>query len=515
MEATKEAVESMSFIELKDITKIYPGTVACDKVSVSFERGEVHTLLGENGAGKSTLMNVLYGLSKPDGGSITVDGKVVEIDSPKTAIACGIGMVHQHFMLIPTLSVVENVILSLDEKQAFIDKKRVAAHIEEISQKYGLAVDPYAKVSTLTVGQQQRVEIIKALYKKCDLLVLDEPTAVLTPQETRELFVAIRNLIAENKAVIFISHKLNEVMEISKVITILHLGKVVGSVLASETNAKQLASMMVGKEVSFETPKGEQKLGDVMLEVVDMHAKNSTGVETVRGLNMKVRAGEIYGIAGVDGNGQSELIRGIVGLCKKTGTVRIAGEDVSNSSPRQILDRGVSHIPEDRQGMGVVMNMSIRNNLVLDTFYNDKFTNGVFLNWKKIDEQAEMLIEHYGVKTPNADNDIHSLSGGNQQKVVVARELDKQPQLLFAVHPTRGVDIGATKFIHEQIVAARDRGCAVVLVSTELDEIMGLSDRIGVIYEGVLLGEMDRADANYERLGLLMAGKKETVETVS
>jgi len=302
----------MSFIELKDITKIYPGTVACDKVSVSFERGEVHTLLGENGAGKSTLMNVLYGLAKPDGGSITVDGKVVEIDSPKTAIACGIGMVHQHFMLIPTLSVVENVILSLDEKQAFIDKKRVAAHIEEISQKYGLAVDPYAKVSTLTVGQQQRVEIIKALYKKCDLLVLDEPTAVLTPQETRELFVAIRNLIAENKAVIFISHKLNEVMEISKVITILHLGKVVGSVLASETNAKQLASMMVGKEVSFETPKGEQKLGDVMLEVVDMHAKNSTGVETVRGLNMKVRAGEIYGIAGVDGNGQSELIRGIV-----------------------------------------------------------------------------------------------------------------------------------------------------------------------------------------------------------
>ena len=232
---------------------------------------------------------------------------------------------------------------------------------------------------------------------------------MLFRSETRELFVAIRNLIAENKAVIFISHKLNEVMEISKVITILHLGKVVGSVLASETNAKQLASMMVGKEVSFETPKGEQKLGDVMLEVVDMHAKNSTGVETVRGLNMKVRAGEIYGIAGVDGNGQSELIRGIVGLCKKTGTVRIAGEDVSNSSPRQILDRGVSHIPEDRQGMGVVMNMSIRNNLVLDTFYNDKFTSGVFLNWKKIDEQAEMLIEHYGVKTPNADNDIHSL----------------------------------------------------------------------------------------------------------
>lgn len=504
----------MNFIELKDITKIYPGTVACDKVSVSFKRGEVHTLLGENGAGKSTLMNVLYGLAKPDGGTIYVNGKAVEIDSPKTAINCGIGMVHQHFMLIPTLSVVENVILSLDEKKAFIDKKRVAARIQEISQKYGLAVDPYAKVSTLTVGQQQRVEIIKALYKNCDLLVLDEPTAVLTPQETRELFVAIRNLTAENKAVIFISHKLNEVMEISKIITILHLGKVVGSVSASETNAKELASMMVGKEVSFEVAKGEQKLGDVMLEVVDMHAKDTKGVETVRGLNMKVRAGEIYGIAGVDGNGQSELIRGIAGLCKKTGKVMIAGQDMSTATPRQILDQGVAHIPEDRQGMGVVMKMPIRNNLVLDTYYNEKFTKGIFLDWKKINEQAEYLIDHYGVKTPNADNDVHSLSGGNQQKLVVARELDKQPRLLFAVHPTRGVDIGATQFIHEQIVKARDRGCAVVLVSTELDEVMALSDRIGVIYEGVILGEMDRSEATYERLGLLMAGKKETAEQV-
>lgn len=499
----------MNFIELKDITKIYPGTVACDKVSVGFRRGEVHTLLGENGAGKSTLMNVLYGLAKPDGGAIYVNGQKTDIDSPKTAIACGVGMVHQHFMLIPTLTVVENVILSLDEKKAFINKKAVADRIQEISQKYGLLVDPYAKVSTLTVGQQQRVEILKALYKNCDLLVLDEPTAVLTPQEIKELFVAIRNLIAEDKAVIFISHKLNEVMEISKVITILHLGKVVGSVNACDTNARELASMMVGKEVSFEVARGEQKLGEVMLEVENMHAKDVKGVETVRGLNMKVRAGEIYGIAGVDGNGQSELIRGIVGLCKKTGTVRIGGEDVSKSTPRQILDRGVAHIPEDRQGMGVVMQMPIRNNLVLDTFYDEKFTKGFFLDWKKVGAQSTYLIEHYGVKTPDASNPVSSLSGGNQQKVVVARELDKKPRLLFAVHPTRGVDIGATQFIHEQIMAARDAGCAVVLVSTELDEVISLSDRIGVIYEGVILGEMDRKDANYERLGLLMAGKKE------
>jgi simple sugar transport system ATP-binding protein len=411
----------MNFIELKDITKIYPGTVACDKVSVGFQRGEVHTLLGENGAGKSTLMNVLYGLAKPDGGEILVNGKSVVIDSPKAAIACGIGMVHQHFMLIPTLSVVENVILSLDEKKVFINKKKIAARIDEIAHKYGLVVDPYAKVSSLTVGQQQRVEIIKALYKNCDLLVLDEPTAVLTPQETKELFVAIRNLLAEDKAVIFISHKLNEVMEISQTITILHLGKVVGTVDPKNTDARQLASMMVGKEVSFEVEKAEQKLGKTMLQVEDMHAKDSKGVETVRGLNLQVRAGEIYGIAGVDGNGQSELIRGIAGLCKKTGKVLIGGTDVSKATPREVLDHGVAHVPEDRQGMGIVMNMSIRNNLVLDTFYSEKFTKGVFLDWKKVDQQAAYLIENYHVKTPNASNNVHSLSGGNQQKMVVAR----------------------------------------------------------------------------------------------
>ena len=505
----------MSFIELKEITKIYPGVVACDKVSVGFERGEVHTLLGENGAGKSTLMNVLYGLAKPDGGQILVNGKEVAINSPKDAIACGIGMVHQHFMLIPTLSVVENVILSLDEKKAFIDKKAVASRITEIADKYGLQVNPYAKVSTLTVGQQQRVEIIKALYKNCDLLVLDEPTAVLTPQETRELFVAIRNLLAEDKAVIFISHKLNEVMEISKRITILRMGKVTGHVEAAETNARQLANMMVGKEVTLEMDKAPVQRGKVMLEVKDMHAKDVKGIETVCGLSMKVHAGEIYGIAGVDGNGQSELIRGIVGLCKKTGQVFIDGQDMSKATPREILDQGIAHIPEDRQGMGVVMNMSIRENLVLDTFYSDKFTNGFFLSWKKVAEHSKYLIEHYNVKTNDDSNNIHSLSGGNQQKLVVGRELDKAPRLLFAVHPVRGVDIGATQYIHEQIVAARDSGCAVVLVSTELDEIMELSDRIGVIYEGEILGEMDRKDADYEKIGLLMAGKREEAQAMA
>ncbi len=500
---------------MRDITKIYPGTVACDHVSIGFKRGEVHTLLGENGAGKSTLMNVLYGLAQPDEGAIYVNGKETKIDSPKTAIDCGIGMVHQHFMLIPTLSVVENVILSLDEKRAFINKKEVADHILKISHKYGLAVDPYAKISTLTVGQQQRVEIIKALYKNCDLLVLDEPTAVLTPQETRELFQAIRNLIAEDKAVIFISHKLNEVMEISKEITILHLGKVINSVEPCNTNARELACMMVGKDVCLDIGKEEHRPGEAVLEVEDLRVRDGKGVERVRGLNMTVHAGEIYGIAGVDGNGQSELIRGIAGLCKKNGRVAICGVDLSRATPRQILNQGVAHIPEDRQGMGVVMKMPIRNNLVLDTFYSEEFTKGFFLDWKKVDSKAQYLIEHYDIKTPNADNDINSLSGGNQQKLVVSRELDKQPKLLLAVHPTRGVDIGATQFIHQQIVSARDRGCAVILVSTELDEIMAISDRIGVIYEGCILGEMDRKDANYETIGLLMAGKTDEAACVA
>lgn len=500
----------MGHIEVKDITKRYPGVVACDHISIKFDRGEVHTLLGENGAGKSTLMNVLYGLAKPDEGQILVDGKPVTINSPKDAIACGIGMVHQHFMLIPTLTVLENIVLSADEKDVFIKEKDLAKKITDIADRYGLAIDPYAKVSTLTVGQQQRVEIIKALYKKCDLLVLDEPTAVLTPQETKELFVAIRNLTAEDKAVIFISHKLNEVMEISKKITILHLGKVVGDVFASETNSKELASMMVGKNISFEIPKGEQKLGDTVLEVDNLHAKNVKGVETVCGLSLKVRAGEIYGIAGVDGNGQSEFIKAVAGLIDKTeGTVKIKGVDVTNETPRNILNHNVAHIPEDRQGMGVCMNMSIKHNIILDTFYSGQFGTGLIMNWKQAQKKAEEVVEIYGVKTNNIENPFSSLSGGNQQKAVVGRELDKNPELLLCVHPTRGVDIGATQYIREQIVKARDRGCAVLLISTELDEILAISDRIGVIYEGEILGEVDRKDANIEHIGLLMAGNRD------
>ena len=498
----------MSFIEMKGITKIYPGTVACSKVSVEFKRGQVHTLLGENGAGKTTLMKVLYGLAKPDEGQIFVNDKEVSITSPKDAIANGIGMVHQHFMLIPTISVVENVILSLNENRLFINKKEVADRLGELSNKYGLAVDPYMKVSSLTVGQQQRVEILKALYRNCDLLILDEPTAVLTPQETEELFVAIRNLLAENKGVVFISHKMNEVMEISDEITVLHLGEVVGSVKPEDTDARKLANMMVGREVKFEVDKKEMSVGETVLEVKDLHANDARGVEAVRGLSLTVHAGEIYGVAGVDGNGQSELIKSIAGLCKRTGTVIINGKDVSHATPREILDCDVAHIPEDRRGVGMIMGASIRDNLILDTFYDDEYQKGPFLKWKDLDKHAQFLVDHYGVKTPNIYYEGESLSGGNQQKLVVARELDKHPKLLLAVHPVRGVDVGATEFIHDQIVQARDSGCAVLLISTELDEIFQLSDRIGVIYEGEILGEMDRKDADIETIGMLMAGHR-------
>ena len=502
--------ESEYLVELRHITKRYPGTVACDDVSIGFKRGEVHTILGENGAGKSTLMNVMYGLTEPDEGEIFVEGKRVRIHSPKDAIRCGIGMVHQHVMLVPTLTVAENIVLSANERDGiFVRPKEVATKIKDISDRYGLSINPYEKVGNLTVGQQQRVEIIKALYKKCEILVLDEPTAVLTPVETGELFVAIHNLISEKKAVVFISHKMKEVMRISNVVSILHLGKVSGHTKIEDTDAKTLAKLMVGRDFTFESKKEPKSPGEVRLEVKNLHVKNAEGIETVRGLNMTVRAGEIYGIAGVDGNGQSELIRSIMGLCeKKSGTVLIKGQDVSRKSTGEIMQMGLAHIPEDRQGMGVILQMSIRENAVLDTFHDPKLHNGCFMDWIAVENRSRDIIQNYDVKTPNDTNSVASLSGGNQQKLVVGRELNREPEILFAVHPTRGVDIGATKFIHDQLIKARDNGCAVVLVSTELDEVLELSDRVAVIFNGQILGEMPASEATYEKVGLLMAGNK-------
>lgn len=496
---------------LVNIVKIYPGTIANNNVNLKVREGEVHALLGENGAGKSTLMNILYGLTEPNEGDIVFEGTQVHIQSPKDAIATGIGMVHQHFMLIPALTVVENIILGMDDtRKVALDTKGVADRILELSKKYNLAVDPYARISDLTVGQQQRVEIVKALYKECRLLILDEPTAVLTPQEIEQLFLIIRQLKAENKSVIFITHKLGEVMAVCDRITVLRAGETVGTVKTSETNPRELAQMMVGKEVLFEVDKKDSAQGEVVLDVEHLTVRNKD-VPAVSDLSLRVHAGEIYGIAGVDGNGQSELVRAITALKKKTGgTVTICGRDVTKGSSRDVLDCQVAHIPEDRQNVGVVMGMSIKENMLLHDYKKKEYKKNGLLDWKRIAAHAQELIQKYNIKTPGEEEPITALSGGNQQKVVVARELETHPKLMLAVHPTRGVDVGAIEFIHKQIVAARDEGCAVLLISTELDEILSLSDRIGVIYEGKILGEMAREEAEIGRIGLLMAGHCET-----
>lgn len=500
-----------ALLELKNITKIYNGFTANDRISLTVEAGQVYALLGENGAGKSTLMNVLFGLAQPEEGIICIDGERVKINSPKEAIKHGIGMVHQHFMLIPALTVVENIILAMDDsKDIFMDKKAVAQRIMEISGKYHLEIEPFMKVSDLTVGQQQRVEIVKAVYKDCRLLILDEPTAVLTPKEIEELYEIIKQFKSENKSVIFITHKLHEVMHISDRISVLRNGDNVATLYKKDTNEKDLAALMVGKAVEFVVEKAKITPGEHVLEIENLQVKGKKGNMSVQKLSLKVRAGEIYGIAGVDGNGQSELIRAITALEKSTGgTVNILGKNMTNHKPKEILDCGLSHIPEDRQSVGILMRKSVMKNLILHDYNNRKYKRGIFINWRKLQKHAQDMSGKYNIKTPSLQLNMESLSGGNQQKVVVARELEKQPKLLLAMHPTRGVDIGAIEFIHKQIVKARNSGCAVLLVSTELEEIMALSDRIGVIYEGRILGEMDREDASIERIGLLMAGMKE------
>lgn len=503
-------------LELRGISKIYGRFYANKKINLKVEEGKVYCLLGENGAGKSTLMNILYGITQPDGGEIYIDGKKVSVASPKDAIHYGIGMVHQHFMLIPALTVVENIILAMDEKkQLFVNKKAVADRIKKISEKYGFEIDPFMKISDLSVGQQQRVEIVKAIYHDCRLLILDEPTAVLTPKETEELYVIIEQFKAENKSVIFISHKLHEVMHVSDVITVLRNGENVATLDKKETNENELAAYMVGKPVTFVVEKEDKQPGEEVLAVKELKVRGKKGTLAVNGLSLKVRAGEVYGIAGVDGNGQSELIEAVTGMCStEDGKVEILGKDMTKKSSRDILNCGVSHIPEDRQHVGILMDKSLMKNLVLHDYNNPEYRKGIFIDWKKEEKHAGEMVEKYNVKTPGLGLNIGFLSGGNQQKAVVARELEKNPKLLLAVHPTRGVDIGAIEFIHKEIIKARDKGCAILLVSTELDEILALSDTIGVIYEGRILGEMTRSEATVEKIGMYMAGMKEEKQAV-
>ncbi|MBS3970489.1 MAG: ABC transporter ATP-binding protein [Clostridia bacterium] len=499
-----------NLLEMINVTKQFPGVLANDNVNFMVKKGEIHALLGENGAGKSTLMNILYGLYKQTSGQILINGEELEIASPNDAIKLGIGMVHQHFMLIPPLTVVENIILGLIQG-TFLNIKDSAKKITEISKQYGMNIDPYAKIWQLSVGQQQRVEIIKVLFRGAKLLILDEPTAVLTPQETTDLFKMIRRLAEEGHTIIFISHKLNEVKAISNRVTVLRRGKTVGTVQTVDITKDELARMMVGRNVCFKVDKVAAAPKQTILKVDNLTALNNKGLRALNNVSIEVRAGEIFGIAGVDGNGQSELVETITGLRKAiSGNVYLNDKNITNLHPREILESKVSHIPEDRHRMGLVLGMTLKENFILQTHYKVPFSKGrfKFLDWKFIQEHSCKLIEEYDIRTPNENVLAQNLSGGNQQKLVLAREIFRDPDLLIAMHPTRGLDCGAIEFVHKKIVEQRDDNKAVLLVSTELDEIFALSDRIAVIYEGEIMGIVDPDKITIEEIGMMMAGSK-------
>lgn len=495
-------------LEMKHITKRFASVIANEDVSLSIKKGEVHALLGENGAGKSTLMNCLYGMYGSYEGEIFFDGKPVHIQDPKQAIALGIGMVHQHFMLIPALSVIENVILGLSDNKQVLDLKEAANRFSELGKRYNMEIDPWMRVEQLSVGQQQRLEILKALYRDAKLLILDEPTAVLTPDEVDSLFDMMRKLTGEGHTVIFISHKLNEIMKICDRCTVLRLGKLAATVSISEVkNRQQLAALMVGREVELKTDKKPLNLQGERLNVEHLCCDNDRGLSMVKDVSFSVQGGEILGVCGVDGNGQSELIQCITGLrSPASGKITITGVDTTRFNPKKILDLDVSHIPEDRHKYGMVGSMSIEENLILVSYDKDRYSLRKFLNWKWIADHSKEICNVFKVKTPTIKEKAINLSGGNQQKFVVGRELDRTPKLLIAVHPSRGLDIGATKYIQSQIVGQRDRGTAVLMVSTELDELIELSDRILVMYEGRVMGIVDQKNATRETLGPLMAG---------
>lgn len=498
-------------VELKQITKRYPGIVANDSISLTLRKGEIHALLGENGAGKSTLMNILFGLYQPDEGSIKVNGETVTIDNPNKAIKLGIGMVHQHFKLVQPFTVTENIILGMEPKKGInIDYKSASAQVAKLSEQYGLRVNPNSKIQDISVGMQQRVEIMKILFRGADILIFDEPTAVLTPQEIEELMVIMRRLVAEGKSIILITHKLKEIMEISDTVTIIRRGKVIDTVETDKTNPSELAEKMVGRGVSFKIDKNDPQIGQPVLQLNDIRVKDKHGISILNGLNLEVKAGEIVGIAGVDGNGQSELIEAITGLRKiDSGSIKLSGKEISNLPARKIIESGLSHIPEDRHKRGLVLDFSISENMILETYYKPPFNKGGFLQNAEIEKHAKSLVEQFDVRTPSVETKARSLSGGNQQKAIIAREIDKNPELLIAAQPTRGLDVGAIEFVHKQLIEQRDQGKAVLLISFELDEILNVSDRIAVIYEGRIVGEVLPQETNDQELGLMMAGSLE------
>ncbi|PJF23465.1 MAG: heme ABC transporter ATP-binding protein [Phototrophicales bacterium] len=503
--------EAPVVLEVRGLTKRFPGVLANDHIDLKLHQGEVLGLLGENGAGKSTLMNMIYGLYSPDEGEILVNGKPVNIKNPNDAIALGIGMVHQHFQLVPVLTVTENIMLGTESVRGpFLDRHKARQRILQISQQYGLDVDPDALVQDLPVGVQQRVEIIKALYRHANILILDEPSAVLTPQETQGLFQVMRTLIDQGVSIIFISHKLKEVLHICDNIAVLRLGKVVGSADPKTATQESLASMMVGREVLLRVEKSPATPGEPVLAVQNLTVQDDRNLIAVNNLTFDVHAGEILGIAGVQGNGQTELVEAITSLRPVVGgKIIVAGKDVTNFTPRKVTETGVSHVPEDRQKHGMVSSFSIRDNMRLQTYYKKPFAKGIVANDKAINQASEQWVAEYDVRTPSIFVSMGSLSGGNQQKAVVAREFTRASKLLIVAQPTRGVDVGSIEFIHKQIVKMRDAGTGVLLVSTELDEILSLSDRIAVMYAGEIIAIIPAADADRERIGLLMAGVRE------
>lgn len=506
----------MSYLEMRGITKYFDKVVANEHIDLSVEKGEIHALLGENGAGKSTLVNVLYGLYQPNEGEIYIDGRRVEITNPLDAVSQGIGMVHQHFMLIPALTVIENIVLGHRGEKEVLDLKGAAKRFSAFAQSLGMEVDPWIKVSQLTVGQQQRVEIIKALSHDAKILILDEPTAVLTPQESQALFDVIRRLRDRGITILFISHKLAEIMEVCDRCTVLRQGrKVVTTPISKVKDARELANMMVGHNVEFNLKKALSSPGEQILRIDKLNYINDRNIHVLKDVSLDVRGGEILGVCGVDGNGQSELVKCIAGLCNITsGTVEICGRDATSYGVRKILDIGVSHIPEDRRLYGLVEKMSIRENILLMNYWHDPNTKHGFINRRYSREYSKRLCEQYTVVMSSIDAIAGTLSGGNQQKVVIARELERAPKLLLATHPARGLDIAATKYIQNQIITARDAGAAVLLVSTELDEILEMSDRILVIFDGSVMDILPQRDATIEKLGLLMAGTRPEAQSI-
>ena len=495
-------------IEMKGITKVFPGVVANENVNFELLKGEVHVLLGENGAGKTTLMNVLYGLYQPEAGEIYVNGEKRDIKGPSDAIANGIGMVHQHFMLVQNFSVAENIVLGMEPKKGLtLDIGKAREEVKKLAGLYGFNVKPDDLIENITVGQQQKVEIMKALYRGADILILDEPTAVLTPQEIDELGIILKNLVKEGKSIILITHKLKEVMSMSDRVTILRRGKVIDTVYTKDTNIDDLAEKMVGRKVSFSVDKKPANPGKVVLKVENLQAEDRRKLPALKGINLEIRQGEILGIAGVDGNGQTELIEAITGLRKTTdGTIKLNGKDLTGKSPRDMIEAGISHVPEDRHKRGLVLDYSLAENSILGVHYKEPFAKGIVMNYSRIKSYAKNLIKEFDVRTPSEEILASKLSGGNQQKMVVAREISKDPDLIIAAQPTRGLDVGAIEYIHKRLVEERDKGRAVLLVSFELDEIMDLSDRIAVIYGGQIVDVLDAKSTTERELGLLMAG---------